>query len=112
SRQLEFVDRRDGMLQVLLQHTMELQSLTRGDAEGLIPNRVAQVEVSEHLLARDHPARDAGADHEAVVLAAWYLLGAGLRAEVAIVLLVAAVMLEQREVVFRQEGKVVLQFLG
>ncbi len=67
-RELHFVDAADGLLEVLLQHAVQLQALPRGDAERGVADFVAQVELGQQLIAGEPAAGDGGADHEAVEL--------------------------------------------
>ena len=67
-RELHFVDAADRLLEVLLQHAVQLQALPRGDAQRGVADFVAQVELGQQLVAGELAAGDGGADHEAVEL--------------------------------------------
>ena len=81
---------------------MQLESLARGEAQravGVAPGNLIE---RQPLLWRTDAAGQAGADHETV--GRLQLLQAALLAQVAVVLLVAAVQLEELCVVFAQRA--------
>ncbi len=96
------VDRLHRRLQLALDHAVELERLARGEAQR--PVGVARRDRVERqpLLRGAHAAGQARADHETV--GRLELLQAPLLAQVAIVLLVAAVELDQLRVVFAQRA--------
>ena len=91
------IDAGDGGLEVALEHAVELEALAGGDAEGAVGVLVGDPLEREVLLAGDRAGGDRDPHHEAVRL----LQAGGLEraAGVAVVLLVGAVELEQRDVV-------------
>mmetsp|Transcript_51627 Transcript_51627/g.154270 ORF Transcript_51627/g.154270 Transcript_51627/m.154270 type:complete len:398 (-) Transcript_51627:480-1673(-) len=87
------VDPAHGILHVALEHAMELPSLAGRDLEGSVCVALRDVVHGKPLLSRAVAARQAHTDHEAEgVLDAEFL---ALLAEVAVVLLVAAVELDE-----------------
>ena len=85
-------DAGDDGLEVAFEDAVELDALAVGEAEGAF-GEDAEVVVDEPLLGGDAAAGHFGADHEAPGLFLFFLVAGG--AEVAVVLLVAAVELEE-----------------
>ena len=103
-RELHFVDSADRLLEIRLQHAVQLQALPRGDAERGVADFVAQIELGQQLIAGEPAAGDGGADHEAVELGlGGGAVAAGFGAALAVVLLVGAVVLEQLGAVLADE---------
>ena len=87
------IDGLHGRLELALDHAVELERLARGDAQrvvGVLRSNGIQL---QPLRWSDHAARRAGADHELV--GRFQLLAATLIADIAVVLLIAAVVLDQ-----------------
>ena len=110
--ELHFVDPPDGVLEILLQHAVQLQALPRRDAQRGVADLVAQIELGQQLVAGEPAAGDGGADHEAVELGLGRAVDAGFGAALAVVLLVRAVMLEQLRAGLADELVAVEQLLG
>jgi hypothetical protein len=91
------VDRGDGLLELAFDDTVELKRLARGQAQGAIGVATGDLIERQPLLRSADPAGQARADHEAV--GGLEFLQAPLLAQIAVVLLVAAVKLEQLRVV-------------
>ena len=87
------VDGLHGGLELALDDAVELERLARGDAQAALGVGGGDGVQAQPLRRRDHAAGRAGADHEAVVGLEPGL--AALVAQVAVVLLVAAVVLDQ-----------------
>src|SRR3546814_8963039 len=83
-------------------HAVERERLARGDAQAALGIRGGDGIEREPLRGRDHAAGGAGANHEAV--RRLQFRQPALLAYVAIVLLVAAVVLDQRLIAFMQRG--------
>ncbi|MCW0450427.1 hypothetical protein NB706_003261 [Xanthomonas sacchari] len=94
------VDRLHGCFQLALDHPMELERLARGDAQRVVAVGGGDGIELEPLRWIDHPARGARADHE--LIGRLQLLPAPLLAQIAVVLLVAAVVLDQGLIVLAQ----------
>lgn len=94
------IDGLHGGLQFALDHAMELERLARGDAQRMIGIAGGDAIQCQPLRGRDHPARRARADHE--LIRRFELLPPPLVANVAVVLLVAAVVLDQCLIVLTQ----------
>ncbi len=62
--ELHFVDAVDRLLQVALQHAVQLQALAAGDPQRGVADLVAQVELGQQLLAGQLAAGNLRADHE------------------------------------------------
>jgi hypothetical protein len=77
----------------LLDHAVELEGLARGDAQRVVGVARGDGVQLQPLGRRDHAARRAGADHE--LEGRLQLLAAAFVAQVAVVLLVTAVVLDQ-----------------
>ena len=92
------VDLPQGRAQIGLDDAMELDRLARGDAQGLVAALIRQFVHRQILRAAEHAAGHAQARHEAVGLVQ-LALGA-LRPQVAIILQIDAVKLDQLLVVF------------
>jgi hypothetical protein len=90
---------------------VQLQGLTAGETQGGAAQFVAQVQLGQQLPAGQLAAGHFGADHHAVRFSAVPRL-ARRRPLVAVVLLVAAVMLEQLVASLAETLAAVLQFLG
>ena len=111
--ELDIVNSPDGLLEVLLQHAVELQALAGGDAERRVADFVAQVELGQQLIAGDAAAGDGCTDHETVELGlAACAIAASFGAALAVVLLVGAVMLQQVRIVFADKLVAVAQLFG
>jgi len=89
-------------LQLALDDPVELERLAGGDAQRMVAVAGGDGVQLEPLFGGDHPARGAGADHELV--GRLQLLATALLAQVAVVLLVAAVVLDQGLVVLAQRA--------
>ena len=100
------------VLEVRLQHAVQLQALPRGDAQRGVADLVAQVELGQQLVAGELAAGDGRADHEAVELGLGRPVDAGLGPPLAVVLLVRAVVLEKLGAVLADELVAVAQLLG
>ncbi len=85
------VDLLDQRAQIRLHHAVELDALARGDPQGVVAVSGGQFVEHRPLPGRHHAARDAPPDHHDVFLA-------GL-AQVAVVLLIRAVELQELIVV-------------
>jgi len=94
------VDRLHGRLQFALDHAVELEGLARGDPQGVIAIAGGDGVQLQPLLGGDHAAGRTRTDHELV--GRLQLLATAHVAHVAVVLLVAAVILDQRLVVLAQ----------
>ena len=81
---------------------MELHGLARGDAQAALGEIVRHAVQLQPLRGRQHAAGRAGADHEAV--GGLELGDAALLAEVTVVLLVAAVVLDEDLVIVAQRA--------
>ncbi len=92
------VDRLQRRLQLALDDAVELERLARGDAQAVVGEARGDGIHLQPLLGADHAARRACADHEAVV--GLEQTAAAFIAHVAVVLLVAAVKLQQYGVGF------------
>ncbi len=88
------VDGLDGRLQVVLDDSVKLELLAGGDPEGTVAVSRGEVVVNEVLPRGELTARNAGSDHERVGL--FLALSLELDPEVAVVLLVGAVELQDR----------------
>ena len=108
-RQQRAVDGGDRLLQVALEHAVELEVLARGHAQRAVGPLLADVVVRQVRLGGDDAARDPRPDHQLVVLVEPF--GARLLAAVAVILLVDAVELEQLLGVVAERGRVVEQLL-
>ena len=111
-RELHFVDALDRLLEILLQHAVQLQALPRGDPQRRVADFVAQVELGQQLVAGEPAAGDGRADHEAVELGLGRPVDAGLGTPLAVVLLIRAVVLEQLRAGLADKLVAVAQFLG
>ncbi len=96
------VDRLHGGLELALDHPVELECLAGGDAHRVIGVVGGDRVQLQPLLRGDHAAGRARADHELV--GRFELLPAALVAQVAVVLLVTAVVLDQGGVVLAQRS--------
>ena len=74
------VDPRDGFLQVALEHAVELDSLSRGEAEGPVGVGAGQIVHGQVLLGGQLSAGNLAAHHEHVVLADAFLASRFFRA--------------------------------
>ena len=93
-REQGLVDPPDRRRQVVLEHAVELELLPGRDPQGAVADRPGQLVAGQVLVGRELPAHDPDPDHELVGLL--LLLALELRAEVAVVLLVRPVELEDR----------------
>ena len=109
-REQRVVDAGDGGLEVTLEHAVELEALPRGDAQGAVGMLVGEPLEREILLAGHGTGRDRHPDHEGVRLLQprRFQRPPG----VAVVLLVGAVELEQRDVVVAEVGALGAERLG
>ena len=96
------VDRLHRRLQFALDDAVELESLAGGDAQAALGVGGRDGVEFQPLRRRDHAARGAGADHEREV--GFELLAAAHVAHVAVVLLVAAVILDEGLIVVGQRA--------
>src|SRR6266498_4167988 len=92
-RQQTGVDARNRVLEVLLEHAVELDALPRSETQRPVRVLVGQLVHGEVLRRSQPPARDLAAQHEHIVLADAVFLAC--LAGVAVFLLVGAVKLEQ-----------------
>ncbi len=109
--QQHVVDAADRILQVPLQHAVELKRLPGGHPDGALAMIAGQLVELQPLLGRDDAAGDPGTHHETV--SRLQLLPGPLRADVAVVLQIGAMELGEAGVVFRDgAGQRVGQPLG
>src|SRR6516162_3567823 len=88
----------DSFLQILLENSVKLNSLSAGKAECAICIRLSQCVNGQVLFGSESPAGDPAADHKHIVLAE--SVAGPILARVTIFLLVAAVKLDQLLVLF------------
>ena len=67
-RELHFVDAANRVLEICFEDAVVLHALPCSDAERAIADFVAQVDFGQELVAREAPARNRCADHEAIEL--------------------------------------------